>query len=66
VSRGSRIKNILFVNWHEGNTPTLSLARDSIQRKFNVRVVLTQSHIITNKLFGERATVEFARERHYQ
>ncbi len=54
------VEKILFVNWHEGNTPTLRLAGDSVQRKFNMRVVVAESHIITNKLFGERAQLTHA------
>src|SRR3990172_9739374 len=54
------VDKILFVNWHEGNTPTLRLAGDSVQRKFNMRAVVAESHIITNKLFGERAQLTHA------
>jgi len=54
------VDKVLFVNWHEGNTPTLRLAGDSIQRKFKMRVVIAESHIITNKLFGERAQLTHA------
>ncbi|MFQ5855505.1 MAG: creatininase family protein [Anaerolineae bacterium] len=54
------VERILFVNWHEGNTPTLRLAGDSVQRKFNMRVVVAEAHIITNKLFGERAKLTHA------
>lgn len=54
------VDKILFVNWHEGNTPTLRLAGDSVQRKFKMRVVIAESHIITNKLFGERAQLTHA------
>jgi len=54
------VEKILFVNWHEGNTPTVRLAGDSLQRKFNLRVVVAESHIITNKLFGERAKLTHA------
>ena len=54
------VEKILFVNWHEGNTPTVRLAGDSIQRKLNLRVVIAESHIITNKLFGERAKLTHA------
>jgi creatinine amidohydrolase len=54
------VEKVLFVNWHEGNTPTVRLAGDSIQRKFNMRVVVAESHIITNKLFGERAKLTHA------
>ncbi len=54
------VEKILFVNWHEGNTPTVRLAGDSLQRKFNLRVVVAESHLITNKLFGERAKLTHA------
>ena len=54
------VDRILFVNWHEGNTPTLRLAGDNVQRKFKMRVVVAESHIITNKLFGERAQLTHA------
>jgi creatinine amidohydrolase len=54
------VEKVLFVNWHEGNTPTVRLAGDSIQRKFNLRVVVAESHIITNKIFGERAKLTHA------
>lgn len=54
------VDKVLFVNWHEGNTPTLRLAGDSIQRKFKMRVVIAESHLITNKLFGERAQLTHA------
>ncbi|MCL4296898.1 MAG: creatininase family protein [Anaerolineae bacterium] len=54
------VEKVLFVNWHEGNTPTVRLAGDSIQRKFNLRVVVAESHIITNRLFGERAKLTHA------
>jgi creatinine amidohydrolase len=54
------VDKLLFVNWHEGNTPTLRLAGDSVQRKFRMRVVVAESHIITNRLFGERAQLTHA------
>src|SRR3972149_6824433 len=54
------VDKVLFVNWHEGNTPTLRLTGDSVQRKFKMRVVVAESHIITNKLFGERAPLTHA------
>jgi len=54
------VDKVLFVNWHEGNTPTLRLAGDSVQRKFKMRVVVAESHIITNQLFGERAQLTHA------
>lgn len=53
-------ERVLFVNWHEGNSPTLRLAGDSVQRKFNLTVVVAESHIITNQMFGERAQLTHA------
>jgi creatinine amidohydrolase len=54
------VDKVLFVNWHEGNTPTLRLAGDSVQRNYKMRVVIAESHLITNKLFGERAQLTHA------
>jgi len=54
------VEKILFVNWHEGNTPTLRLAADSLQRRFKLRVVIAEAHIITHELFGERAPLTHA------
>jgi creatinine amidohydrolase len=54
------VDKVLFVNWHEGNTPTIRLAGDSVQRKYRMRVVIAESHLITNKLFGERAQLTHA------
>ncbi|MBE3066938.1 MAG: creatininase family protein [Chloroflexi bacterium] len=54
------VERLLFVNWHEGNSPALRLAGDSVQRKFNFRVVVAESHFITNKMFGERAKLTHA------
>jgi creatinine amidohydrolase len=44
---------LLVVNWHEGNTPTVRLAADEIQRAYPIRVVIAETHIITNSLFPE-------------
>lgn len=54
------VDKFLFVNWHEGNTPTLRLAGDGVQRKLDARVVIAESHIITHQLFGERAQLTHA------
>lgn len=54
------VHKVLFVNWHEGNTPTLRLMGESVQRKSRMRVVIAESHLITNKLFGERAQLTHA------
>lgn len=43
----------LVVNWHEGNTPTVRLAADEIQSAYSARVVIAETHIITNSLFPD-------------
>ncbi len=54
------VARVLFVNWHEGNSPTLRVAGDSVQRKFKQTVVIAESHLITHNLFGERAQLTHA------
>lgn len=54
------VKKLLFVNWHEGNSPTLRLAGGNAQSKFNFRVVIAEGHLITNHLFGDRAPLTHA------
>lgn len=46
-------RHLLVVNWHEGNTPSVRLAADEIQRAHPLRVVVAETHIITNSLFPE-------------
>lgn len=47
------VRTLLVVNWHEGNTPTVRLAADEIQSTHPVRVVVAETHIITNSLFPD-------------
>ena len=46
-------RHLLVVNWHEGNTPTVRLAADEVQRAYPLRVVVAETHIITNSLYPE-------------
>ena len=46
-------ETVVFVNWHEGNSPTLRLAADDIQREIGCRVVIAETHVITNQLFPD-------------
>jgi creatinine amidohydrolase len=46
-------ERILVINWHEGNTPTLRLGADEVQRTFPCRVAFAEAHVITNQLFPE-------------
>lgn len=47
------VTRVIIVNWHEGNTPSIRLGADEVQRRLPVRVVVVESHIITNSLFPE-------------
>ncbi|MDH4119250.1 MAG: creatininase family protein [Acidimicrobiia bacterium] len=47
------VRTLLVVNWHEGNTPTIRLAADEIQRAHPVRVIVAETHIITNGMFPD-------------
>jgi creatinine amidohydrolase len=47
------VTRVVIVNWHEGNSPSIRLGADQVQRKLPVRVVVVESHIITNSLFPD-------------
>lgn len=47
------VERILVVNWHEGNTTAVRQGADEIQRRFPVRVIVAETHIITNGLFPD-------------
>lgn len=47
------VERLLVVNWHEGNTPTLRLAAEELQRTTPVRVVIAETHVIANGLFPD-------------
>jgi creatinine amidohydrolase len=47
------VSRVIIVNWHEGNTPSIRLGADEVQRRLPVRVVVVESHIITNSLFPD-------------
>jgi creatinine amidohydrolase len=46
-------QRLLVVNWHEGNTPTLRLAAEELQRTTAIRVVIAETHVIANGLFPD-------------
>jgi creatinine amidohydrolase len=46
-------RRLLVVNWHEGNTPTLRLAAEELQRMAETRVVIAETHVIANALFPD-------------
>ena len=47
------VSRVLVVNWHEGNTPSVRLGVDRVQQRHRLRVVVAESHIITNSLFPD-------------
>jgi creatinine amidohydrolase len=51
---------VLLINWHEGNTPTLRLAADQVQRAGDCRVVIAEAHVITNQLFPDEMELTHA------
>lgn len=47
------VTRVLVVNWHEGNTPAVRLGADEVQRRLPVRVIVAETHVITNGLFPD-------------
>lgn len=47
------VERVLLVNWHEGNTPSIRLGVDRVQRELPLRVVVAETHVITNGLYPE-------------
>lgn len=47
------VDRVLVVNWHEGNTTAVRQGADEIQRRSSVRVIVAETHIITNGLFPD-------------
>lgn len=47
------VSRVLIVNWHEGNTPSIRLGADEVQRRHPLRVVVAEAHVITSSLFPD-------------
>ncbi|MGA7272070.1 MAG: creatininase family protein [Acidimicrobiia bacterium] len=47
------VERVLVINWHEGNSPAVRLGADEAQRQLPLRVIVAESHIITNSLFPD-------------
>lgn len=47
------VSRVVIVNWHEGNTPSIRLGADRVQQELPLRVVVVESHIITNGMFPD-------------
>lgn len=47
------VDRVVVVNWHEGNTPAVRLGADEVQSRLPIRVIVAETHIVTNGLFPE-------------
>jgi creatinine amidohydrolase len=47
------VERVLVVNWHEGNSSAVRLGADEIQANTDIRVLVAESHVITNGLFPD-------------
>jgi creatinine amidohydrolase len=47
------VERVLVVNWHEGNSSAVRLGADEVQTRTPLRVVVAESHVITNGLFPD-------------
>jgi creatinine amidohydrolase len=50
---GAGVERVVVVNWHEGNSTAIRLGADRAQQQFPLRVVVAESHVITNALFPD-------------
>jgi creatinine amidohydrolase len=46
-------RDLLMLNWHEGNIAPLALAADAIHRQFGMRVVTVQACYVAEEMFGQ-------------
>lgn len=46
---------LVILNWHEGNIPTLALAAERLHREEGLSVVVVQACYVAEELFGPRA-----------
>ncbi|HJQ76285.1 MAG TPA: creatininase family protein [Acidimicrobiia bacterium] len=50
---GAGVERVIVVNWHEGNSSAIRIAADRVQAKLSLRVIVAESHVITNGLFPD-------------
>lgn len=51
VSAG--VRRVVIANWHEGNTSAIRLGADQVQQRLPLRVMVAETHVITNSLFPD-------------
>lgn len=47
------VERAIVVNWHEGNSTAIRLGAERMQQKLALRVIVAESHVITNSLFPD-------------
>jgi creatinine amidohydrolase len=47
------VEKVIVVNWHEGNSTAIRLGADRAQQELPLRVIVAESHVITNALFPD-------------
>lgn len=47
------VTRVVLVNWHEGNSAAIRIGVDRVQRDLPLRVLVVESHVITNGLFPD-------------
>lgn len=46
-------KQLMIVNWHEGNIPSLQIAAEDLHRRVGMTVITVQACYVAEELFGE-------------
>ena len=47
------VERVVIVNWHEGNSTAIRLGADTAQQQLPLRVLVAESHVVTNSLFPD-------------
>ncbi len=47
------VERVIVVNWHEGNSTAIRLGADRAQQELPLRVIVAESHVVTNALFPD-------------
>jgi creatinine amidohydrolase len=47
------VERVIVVNWHEGNSTAIRLGADKVQTQLALRIIVAESHIVTNSLFPD-------------
>ncbi|HEX6300387.1 MAG TPA: creatininase family protein [Acidimicrobiia bacterium] len=47
------VERVIVVNWHEGNSTAIRLGADKVQAELPLRLIVAESHVITNGLFPD-------------